>query len=76
MSNETPAEVLADIREKIAQKPTHRAHAVLMYLDRLSRMLRDHVNKGDPRDVANFCMFLWNRGEAIAALQQEGKSHG
>jgi hypothetical protein len=25
----------------------------------LSSMLRDHVEKGDPRDVANFCMFLW-----------------
>lgn len=33
----------------------------------LSRMLRDHVEKGDPRDVANFCMMLWNRGEAIQA---------
>lgn len=33
--------------------------------DILSRMLRDHVEKGDPRDVANFCMMLWNRGEAI-----------
>lgn len=31
----------------------------------LSDMLRDHVAKGDPRDVANFCMMLWNRGEAI-----------
>lgn len=33
--------------------------------DTLSRMLRDHVAKGDPRDVANFCMFLHQRGEAI-----------
>lgn len=32
----------------------------------LSRMLREHVDKGDPRDVANFCCFLWNRGERIA----------
>ncbi|WP_448130699.1 hypothetical protein [Stenotrophomonas rhizophila] len=31
----------------------------------LSRMLRDHVEKGDPRDVANFCMMLHQRGEAI-----------
>lgn len=38
---------------------------------RLSGMLREHVEKGDPRDVANFCMFLWCRGEAIAAPQQE-----
>lgn len=33
----------------------------------LSRMLRNHVEKGDPRDVANFCMMLHQRGEAIAA---------
>ncbi|MPS35040.1 MAG: hypothetical protein E2593_07065 [Stenotrophomonas sp.] len=32
---------------------------------RLSDMLRTHVEKGDPRDVANFCMFLHQRGEAI-----------
>lgn len=32
---------------------------------RLSDMLRDHVGKGDPRDVANFAMFLYQRGEAI-----------
>jgi hypothetical protein len=32
---------------------------------RLSDMLRAHVAKGDPRDVANFCMFLHQRGEAI-----------
>lgn len=33
----------------------------------LSRMLREHVEKGDPRDVANFCMFLWSLGHGIAA---------
>lgn len=33
--------------------------------DDLSRMLRDHVDKGDPRDVANFCMMLHQRGEVI-----------
>lgn len=32
---------------------------------RLSDMLRAHVEKGDPRDVANFCMFLHQRGESI-----------
>jgi len=32
----------------------------------LSNLLRGHVDKGDPRDVANFCCFLWNRGEGIA----------
>lgn len=44
----------------------------------LSLMLREHVEKGDPRDVANFCMFLWSMGKPIsvftaqAALAQEG----
>lgn len=33
---------------------------------RLSDMLRAHVEKGDPRDVANFCMFLHQRGERIS----------
>lgn len=32
----------------------------------LSRMLREHVEKGDPRDVANFCMFLHSLGHGIA----------
>lgn len=26
----------------------------------LSYMLREHVEKGDPRDLANFCMLLWS----------------
>lgn len=33
---------------------------------RLSDMLRDHVDKGDPCDVANFACFLWNRREGIS----------
>lgn len=32
---------------------------------RLSTLLRDHVDKGDPVDVANFCAFLSARGEGI-----------
>jgi hypothetical protein len=31
----------------------------------LSIMLRVHVGKGDPVDVANFCMMLWNRNSPI-----------
>lgn len=34
----------------------------------LSSMLHEHVNKGDPRDVANFCMFLHHLGFDIAPL--------
>ncbi|MGG4629349.1 hypothetical protein ACLPGS_10260 [Stenotrophomonas maltophilia] len=41
--------------------------------DGLSRMLRDHVEKGDPRDVANFCMMLHQRGESISARQPVGE---
>jgi len=33
--------------------------------EELSRMLREHVEKGDPIDVANFCMMLHQRGERI-----------
>ncbi|WP_244207391.1 hypothetical protein [Paraburkholderia fungorum] len=33
----------------------------------LSEMLRAHVDKGDPRDVANFCMMLWNLDWSIGA---------
>ena len=38
----------------------------------LSDLLRGHVDKGDPRDVANFCMMLWCRHEAIAAHPAAG----
>ena len=33
----------------------------------LSKLLRDHVEKGDPVDVANFAMMLHQRGERIGA---------
>lgn len=33
--------------------------------EQLSAMLRSHVEKGDPVDVANFCMMLHQRGERI-----------
>ena len=32
----------------------------------LSRMLRTHVEKGDPLDVANYGMMLWHHGAPIA----------
>lgn len=34
--------------------------------DQISADLRQHVDKGDPTDVANYCMFLAARGEPIA----------
>ena len=36
----------------------------------LSKLLREHVEKGDPRDVANFCMMLWHHQSAIAPLDK------
>jgi hypothetical protein len=36
----------------------------------LSQLLREHVEKGDPVDVANFCMMLHQRGERIAPASQ------
>ena len=39
----------------------------------LSRMLREHVDKGDPVDVANLAMLIHQRGERIAP-QNEGAS--
>jgi len=37
--------------------------------DQLSQMLREHVEKGDPVDVANFCMMLHQRGERIIKME-------
>jgi hypothetical protein len=33
----------------------------------LRGMLLEHLPKGDPVDVANFCMMLWNRGAKVVA---------
>lgn len=29
----------------------------------IKKALKEHVEKGDPIDIANFAMFLWNREE-------------
>ena len=34
--------------------------------ERLQAMLADHMAKGDPVDVANFAMMIWDRGESTA----------
>lgn len=41
--------------------------------ERLSELLRGHVEKGDPVDVANFCAFLSARGEGIAPQQADAR---
>ncbi|OJA71088.1 hypothetical protein BGV72_31545 [Burkholderia ubonensis] len=40
----------------------------------LSRMLREHVEKGDLRDVANFCMMLWHHGSPIVSAPADAGS--
>lgn len=37
----------------------------------LSHLLRGHVDKGDPVDVANFCAFLLSNGDGIAQANKE-----
>lgn len=34
--------------------------------DRLRRRVRQHVEKGDPRDVAAYCAFAWHHGWSLA----------
>ncbi len=33
------------------------------WMDECRAKLREHVDKGDPRDVAAYCAFLWHHGE-------------
>lgn len=33
--------------------------------ERLQKLLIDHLAKGDPVDIGNFAMMLWNRGEPV-----------
>ena len=35
----------------------------------LQQMLAEHLAKGDPIDIGNFAMMIWNRGEAVAGEQ-------
>lgn len=34
------------------------------WVDDCRKRLREHVEKGDPRDVAAYCAFLWYHGES------------
>lgn len=40
----------------------------------LQAMLLDHLGKGDPVDIGNFAMMLWNRSEKIAAPDFEQRA--
>lgn len=33
------------------------------------KKLREHLDKGDPRDVANYCAFMWHHGWSTKAPQ-------
>ncbi len=37
------------------------------WADGLRREIREHVEKGDPRDVAAYCAFAWHHGWTLAA---------
>lgn len=38
--------------------------------DECSQKLYEHLEKGDPRDVANFCTFMWHHGWATKQTRQ------
>lgn len=37
----------------------------------LNRLLNEHVGKGDPVDVGNLAMMLWNRGERTEVVREQ-----
>ncbi|MDP3272926.1 MAG: hypothetical protein U1D69_03555 [Polynucleobacter sp.] len=54
------------MKQKLAQaREKGRSGWQQMKPDDISTMLYEHLEKGDPRDVANFCMFLWSLGQPI-----------
>lgn len=56
---------LREAREKKSRGGWETCH----HID-LSQMLREHVEKGDPVDVANFCAFLFAKSKPIARLRE------
>lgn len=38
------------------------------WMDECRAKLVEHIAKGDPRDVAAYCAFLWHHGESTAPL--------
>lgn len=37
------------------------------WMDECRQHLREHIEKGDPRDVAAYCAFLWHHGASTAS---------
>ena len=44
------------------------------WMDECRTKLVEHLNKGDPLDVANYCAFLWHHGEHCKPLNDELKA--
>lgn len=42
------------------------------WMDECRVKLMEHVAKGDPRDVAAYCAFLWHHGESTASADEPG----
>lgn len=44
------------------------------WMDECRAHLMEHIAKGDPRDVAAYCAFLWHHGESTSAPKAEDNS--
>ncbi len=44
------------------------------WMDECKQHLVEHIEKGDPRDVAAFCAFLWHHGESTSACLKQLRS--
>lgn len=42
----------------------------------LNELLQGHMAKGDPVDIGNFCMMLWNRGAPISTIPAQPRTMG
>lgn len=69
--DEAVSKFASAMKDKLAQKRNEgRGGWETMTSEQLSSMLVGHVLKGDPVDVANFCMMLWNNGQFISQPKQ------
>jgi hypothetical protein len=60
----------AALKEKLAAAEKKYGHsdgwASREWMNECRQHLREHIQKGDPRDVAAYCAFLWHHGESTA----------
>lgn len=65
----------ATMKAKLAKKRTEgRGNWQMCTSTYLSRLLREHVEKGDPVDVANLAMMLHQNGQCITLTEQVARS--